>query len=77
MLGAYRNAYLWIHFLRHTLSYILFGQFCMGFKNNPGSDYLAVVGIGDRNGGSFSDIVVCREGVLDLDREKVLRVQSV
>jgi hypothetical protein len=49
----------------------------MGFKNNPGSDYLAVVGIRDRNGGSFSDIVVCREGVLDLDWEKVLRVQSL
>jgi hypothetical protein len=46
----------------------------MGFKNNPGSDYLTVVGIRDRNGGGFSDILVCREGVLNLDREKVLRI---
>jgi len=44
----------------------------MGFKNNPGSDHLAVVRIWDRNGGSFSDMMVCRDGVLDLDREKVL-----
>ena len=45
----------------------------MWFKNNPGSDYLTIVGIGNRNGGGFSYILVCREGVLDLDREKVLR----
>jgi len=72
MLGAYRNTYLWVHFLHHTLPHILFGHFCMRFKNNPGSNYLAVVRIWDRNSGCFSDMMVCRDGVLDLDREKVL-----
>jgi len=54
----------------------LFGYHRLGFTNDPGANYLAVVWIGDSNGSSFSNFGVCRHGVLDLDREKILGIIS-